>query len=88
MNQISGYFISFNDSEMTLISAALDDMGYSQDNTGIKNMILDACKEQFTENPEPPSLATTVTEFLKNNPEVLERGKMYVQGLMSRMIKK
>ena len=67
---IDGFFLSFPPSEMEFIKDKLIEIGYTADNDGLKNFILDALAgaDEIEEKPAD-RVINKVEEYLKNNPE-------------------
>lgn len=77
MKAINGYFISFKESEKKDIDIFLENEGYTADDDGIKNFLLDC----IAEDPpiEPPG--EKLKDFIKNNPEIVFRTVQGARGL-------
>lgn len=87
--KIEGFFIEFNDEEITEVKKELELRGYSPDNKGIKELIID-CLSDYDE-PEQDKTGDFIgkaSKYISENPEKITAGIETLNNLYGILIKK
>ena len=97
--QISGFFLSFPETECEEIRGALSDLGYSMDNEGLKKWIVDSLLSD-EESEDPPGGDTSggrgrmweqLNNYIANHPEevagFMELGRTALSKLQKKTAK-
>lgn len=83
-NRIEGWFIAVDDDEKKRITDYLEENGYETDSNGLKKYLIDSMEDTPEEN-EPES---EIVRLLRENPQILAGGKMFVTQGINRILKK
>jgi hypothetical protein len=83
-NEITGFFISFTETESADIRRRLDLFGYKPDGEGLKQLVMDSlCDKEEEDDFESPTdrLINTASSYIAANPEHVVMGINAVKNL-------
>lgn len=91
-NEITGYFISFNNDELADIRRRLELFGYTADSDGLKQLITDTlCNmEEGGEIEESATdrLIKSATDYVSNNPQTILMGIKAIKNVAGMLKRK
>lgn len=87
--KIEGFFIEFSGEEIEEVKKELELRGYSPDNAGIKELIIDSLTD-YDEEPEDKTgnFIGKASKYIKENPEKVKAGIETIGNLINMLAKK